>query len=300
MTALQADIDAELRTALGPLRERAERALSAAAADWTGPEDLVGAMRHALSGGGKRIRPALVLATTQTAGGAVEDGEAAAVALELVHTYSLVHDDLPAMDDDALRRGLPTVHIAFGQALAILAGDALLTEAFRHLAGASRPPESRRCRAVAVLAEASGHLGMVAGQARDIAVPEATLAAFRKMHADKTGALFVAACRLGAVCAGAAPRVEEALIAFGRHLGEAFQVSDDLIDYFEEREEGAHETEVNVATLLGPREAAELVARDVVAAQQALASLPGDGAVLSMVARWVDERARRTLSGASG
>jgi len=192
------------------------------------------AMRYAVFGGGKRLRPILALAAYEGFGGTGDAALAPACALELVHTYSLVHDDLPAMDDDDLRRGRPTTHRAFGDAVAILAGDALLTLAFEILA--TRPAEpsaaARRAAAVAIVARASGHAGMVGGQMADL---EAEGSAPSRegldwIHRHKTGALFSAAAELGALHAGAAAEDGAAMARFGAALGLAFQVQDDVLD----------------------------------------------------------------------
>ena len=169
-----------------------------------GPTRLHEAMRHAVLGGGKRLRPLLVHASGHLLGARPESLDAPAVAVELVHAYSLVHDDLPAMDDDALRRGQPTVHIAFDEATAILAGDALQTLAFEVLAGAPLDAATR-IALVASLAGASGAAGMCGGQALDLAATgqRQPLQALERMHALKTGALIRAAVRMGALCAQA-------------------------------------------------------------------------------------------------
>lgn len=194
-------------------------------------------MRHALLLGGKRLRPALACAACEAFGGNAEAGLAAGVALELVHAYSLVHDDLPAMDDDALRRGHPTVHVAFDEATAILAGDALLTLAFDHLARTPALADAGatgRVAMVATLARAAGASGMVAGQALDMAATgeHAGEAALARIHAHKTGALITAAVVLGGLAAGLDDAAEEArtLERFGDQLGLAFQIVDDLLD----------------------------------------------------------------------
>ncbi len=193
-------------------------------------ERLEAAMRHGLLVGGKRLRPLLVYLAGQALGASDEDLDAPAAAIELIHAYSLLHDDLPAMDDDDLRRGQPTVHKAFDEATAILAGDALQALAFEVLA---RRPYPRLGQLVTTLAVASGRDGMVAGQALDLAAvgghPDAE--AMAHMHAHKTGALIVAAVRLGGLVA-----VEEddprlaALIRYARAIGLAFQIHDDILD----------------------------------------------------------------------
>ena len=214
------------------LRDRIESQLDAAlpsAAD--APRRLHQAMRHSVLGGGKRMRPLLVYAAGDVFGTDPHQLDAPAMAVELIHAYSLVHDDLPAMDDDALRRGKPTTHIAFDEATAILAGDALQTRAFSLLAEAALPAELR-VACLQALAHASGAAGMCGGQALDI---DATgqlqsLDALTRMHALKTGALIRAAVRMGALC-GHAPATDLArLDQFADALGLAFQVRDDILD----------------------------------------------------------------------
>ena len=193
------------------------------------------AMRHALLFGGKRLRPAVACAACEAFGGTEDAGLAAGTAVELVHAYSLVHDDLPAMDDDALRRGHPTVHVAFDEATAILAGDGLLTLAFEHLTTTPAiTDDAARLSMVRLLAQAAGPAGMVAGQAIDMAATGQSVdeAALQRMHAHKTGALITAAVRLGGLAAGVrldGPE-DSALRAFGDALGLAFQIVDDLLD----------------------------------------------------------------------
>ena len=195
------------------------------------PEDpgrLVEAMHYAATGPGKRLRPAIVLAAAEACGGAHADALPAAAAIEMLHAYTLVHDDLPAMDDDE-RRGRPTVHIAFGEAIAILAGDGLLTQAFGTLAELG----PRAGAAVAVLARRSGADELLAGQAIDLTSgPDAlkTLTAVERLHAAKTGALFAAAAELGAIAAGAPAETCAALGRYGLAIGIAFQHADDRDD----------------------------------------------------------------------
>ncbi|KAF1705551.1 polyprenyl synthetase family protein [Pseudoxanthomonas suwonensis] len=199
--------------------------------DTAEPRRLHAAMRHATLGGGKRMRPLLVYAAG-TALGAVEDAlDAPAAAVELVHAYSLVHDDLPAMDDDDMRRGRPTVHVAFDEATAILAGDALQTLAFEALAEADAPA-ALRAGWMQSLARASGARGMCGGQALDIDATgsQLPLEALQRMHSLKTGALIRAAVRMGALGAGADEPTLQRLDRFADALGLAFQVRDDLLD----------------------------------------------------------------------
>lgn len=190
-------------------------------------------MRYAALGGGKRLRPFLLVESAGLFAVPRERALRAAAALEMVHCYSLVHDDLPAMDDSALRRGRPTVHKAYDEATAVLVGDGLLTEAFAVLADpATHPDAAVRCRLVAGLAAASGAAGMVGGQALDLA-PERhslDLAGITQLQALKTGALIVEACRAGAVLASADAKATAALEGYARRLGLAFQIVDDLLD----------------------------------------------------------------------
>lgn len=219
---------------LGPLLAPVEAALERWLTDDAVPAPLGQAMRYAALAGGKRVRPALVLLAAE----AVADRSAwpadpmpAAVAVELVHCYSLVHDDLPAMDNDTLRRGRPTCHVQFGEAMAILAGDALLTRAFEVLTlGVALP--ALAARLVAELALAAGPAGMVAGQVADMALcptpPGA--AGLEYIHRRKTGAMIACALRMGGLCSGADEAQLAALTDFGRSIGLAFQVTDDLLD----------------------------------------------------------------------
>jgi geranylgeranyl pyrophosphate synthase len=197
------------------------------------PGRLVEAMRYSLLAPGKRIRPLLALAAAETAGGIDDNVRLAAASVELVHCYSLIHDDLPAMDDDDFRRGRPSNHKAFGEATAILAGDALLTLAFDWLAeaGEHAGQPARYLRAAGALAHGAGVRGMVRGQARDLgAPPPTTLEALEVLHAEKTAALFEAALKVGALAAGAAPEAVTALARYGTAYGIAFQHADDRDD----------------------------------------------------------------------
>ena len=201
------------------------------------PERLVAAMRHAALGGGKRLRPFLVIESAALFDVAAESAVDAAAALECVHCYSLVHDDLPAMDNDDLRRGRPTVHKAFDEWTAILAGDALLTLAFEVLANVAAPGGAgRNGELVASLARAAGAAGMVGGQCLDLEAdklslpPQPDAAHVERLQAMKTGALFRCACELGAILGQAGPAERRALETYGARLGLAFQIADDLLD----------------------------------------------------------------------
>ncbi|WP_339516561.1 (2E,6E)-farnesyl diphosphate synthase [Pseudomonas sp. RL_15y_Pfl2_60] len=193
------------------------------------------AMRYSVTNGGKRVRPLLAYAACEALGGNVEHADGAACAVELIHAYSLVHDDLPAMDDDDLRRGKPTTHKAFDEAAAILAGDGLQTLAFEVLSNAELNPHNaeQRLAMIATLARASGPAGMVGGQAIDLGSVGQALgqAALENMHRHKTGALIEASVTLGALASGnAAPTALAALQRYAQAIGLAFQVQDDILD----------------------------------------------------------------------
>ncbi|WP_026852490.1 polyprenyl synthetase family protein [Geothrix fermentans] len=190
------------------------------------------AVRYSLEAGGKRVRPVLCILAAEAVGGTAAQALPGALALEYVHTYSLIHDDLPAMDDDDLRRGRPTNHKVFGEGHAILAGDALLTEAFGVLAAADLEPV-RRAEALALLAEGSGWRGMAGGQALDLEgekLDHYDLDHLRLIHRLKTGALLRTSLEIGAVLGGADPAGRAALRAYGEAIGLAFQIQDDILD----------------------------------------------------------------------
>jgi farnesyl diphosphate synthase len=199
------------------------------------PQELHRAMRYAVLGGGKRLRPVLVYATGVALGATLESLDASAAAVEIIHAYSLVHDDLPAMDDDSLRRGRPTCHVAFGEAMAILAGDALQALAFEVLAGDATLPNAPRIHVemLATLATACGSHGMAGGQALDLAAvgKHLTPQQLEQMHVHKTGALIRASVRLGALASGCEDKAMlEALDRYGHSIGLAFQIRDDILD----------------------------------------------------------------------
>jgi geranylgeranyl diphosphate synthase type II len=262
------------------------------------------AMRYSLEAQGKRIRPVACLASCEAVAGAgaVELAEAPAAALELIHTYSLIHDDLPCMDDDDLRRGRPSNHRVFGEALAVLAGDALLTRAFGLLAEADELPPTVRTAMIAALAEAAGSLGMVGGQALDVAAEgggEIDLPRLQYIHTRKTGALFSAACRLGGLAGGGSPEAVRRLARLGEKLGLAFQIVDDLLDETGKSEtlgkESGRDRERGKATyprLLGVEESRRRVDQLVEAAAETAASFGPRGDALSALVRFVAERAR--------
>lgn len=233
----EASMEAESIDAQGFIadcRERVDRALEQfVPLEATEPTSVHSAIRWSLFGRGKRFRPALVLAVGEAFGAKSDVLMSAACALEMIHTYSLIHDDLPSMDDDELRRGRPTCHLQFDEATAILAGDALQTLAFQAIAEDELLAPATRVRVISELARAAGTPeGMVAGQAYDLdaesrVVNEADL---EKIHRHKTGALIRAAARIGAIISGASAHELDAITQFGGHLGLLFQITDDLLD----------------------------------------------------------------------
>lgn len=220
LSARRAEVEAELERAVAPGPGR--------------PATLVRAMRYAVLGGGKRLRPVLALAAAEAVGGARMRRRAlrAGCAIEMIHAYSLAHDDLPAMDDDEMRRGRPALHVKFDEATAILAGDALLTDAFE-LASAGRSDAARDLAIVREIAAAAGSGGMVGGQVLDIAAEgrrRVSLSAVREIHRGKTGALLRAAVRVGALAAGCEPGALRRLTRYGEAFGITFQIVDDVLD----------------------------------------------------------------------
>ena len=248
------------------------------------------AMRYSLLAGGKRLRPYLTDAFCRIGGGDPALAASFGCALEMVHTYSLIHDDLPAMDNDDLRRGMPTCHRAFGEATAILAGDALLTEAFALLAGCPGASDRQRVAAVACLAEAAGQNGMIGGQMMDISAEEGRLPhdKLQKLQSKKTGALIRAACRLGCIAAGHFDGVlTETADRYADALGLAFQVVDDILDATGDVARlgkpigsDAREGKITFYTLLGDAEARAYAARLTAEARDAVSSIPGSEALV--------------------
>jgi geranylgeranyl diphosphate synthase type II len=196
------------------------------------PATIHKAMRYSLFAGGKRMRPVLTIAAAEACGGRVEPSLPAACAVECIHTYSLIHDDLPCMDDDDLRRGRPTNHKVFGEGIAVLAGDALLTAAFDILAQAKPTPRYSVAAQIRELAAASGSLRLIGGQVADLEAEGRALSGrdLRYIHSSKTAALLTSSIRLGAMCANATPAQLKGAADFGQALGLAFQVIDDILD----------------------------------------------------------------------
>ena len=231
MTAGRAfDLSAYAAARVRLVQEGLERFTPAASAP---PRSLHEAMRYSLFGGGKRIRPLLCMAGAESVGGTAEAVLPTACALEMIHTFSLIHDDLPAIDNDDYRRGAPTSHKRFGEAMAILAGDALHTLAFLTIARRQQAPDpSTLLRVIALIADAAGTAGMVGGQVDDLFYEgkDVDAAALRRIHARKTGALLLASILSGALLAGAGEAEEKALRSYGEQAGLAFQIVDDVLD----------------------------------------------------------------------
>lgn len=225
------------------------------------------AMRYSTLGGGKRVRAVLCLSACEACGGAAEDAIDAACALEMIHAYSLIHDDLPCMDDDDMRRGKPSCHKAFGEANALLAGDGLLTRAFGVLAGLEDASKARDC--VATLSNAAGYLGMIGGQELDLyyETVSATAEELNELHAKKTGALICASVELGAICAGASINQRNALSNYASGVGLVFQITDDILDVTSSNEHlgkpvgsDAQSGKTTYYTLYGEKRSLELAA----------------------------------------
>lgn len=263
------------------------------------PARLRESIAYSLFAGGKRVRPALVLEWHAAISGKPSpDCSAihAAAAIELIHTFSLIHDDLPAMDDDDLRRGKPTNHVVFGEALAILAGDAMTTLAFEQLSYAD---PRHVCALVRELGHASGAEGMVGGQVMDLENENIALQMgdLKKLHAMKTGALLKCACKLGAIAADATPDQLDAADAYGRHLGLAFQIMDDVLDETATTQEMGKATKKDgdagkntYPRLLGVDQSLCLARSEVEKALSSVEPLGKAGETLSSIARFVIDR----------
>jgi len=269
------------------------------------PAPVADAMRYSLLGGGKRVRPVLCLASADAVGGRTAAVLQAACAIELIHTYSLIHDDLPAMDDDSLRRGRPTLHVVAGEGMAILAGDGLLTEAFHALS--SLPGDAARVlRAVRSIAYAAGPVGMVGGQAIDLASvkpgPQGRTAALdatalATMHAKKTGALIRAAAAVGAVLGGGSEAQIAAIDGAGAEFGLAFQIVDDILDVEGESAQigktpgkDAAAGKTTYPALYGVDQSRAMAEACIARAADGLASAGMSGSWLLGIGRWIVER----------
>jgi geranylgeranyl diphosphate synthase type II len=296
--------ESERDRTLGRLRAEVEAALDRALPRETAwPATIHRAVRYSLFAGGKRIRPTLVLAAGDAVGGDREETMPLACAVEMIHTYSLIHDDLPAMDDDDLRRGKPTSHKVFGEAIAILAGDALLTRAFHLMAevpgGWSEERVRRRLAATAILGEACGTTGLIGGQVIDLesegqAIEAGTLEC---LHRAKTGALLGACVRGGAILGGARAEDLERLAGYARAIGLAFQVVDDVLDATEGAEKlgktaGKDEAakKATYVAIHGLERARAMAAELRAQALEAVAPLGPRGELLAGLARLIVDR----------
>ncbi|MFM1886085.1 MAG: (2E,6E)-farnesyl diphosphate synthase [Pseudomonadota bacterium] len=289
-------------TRLGAYQARAEAVLETCLRQGDPPAArLLEAMRYSVLGGGKRLRPVLVYATGEALGLPLEALDAPAAAVELIHAYSLIHDDLPAMDDDDLRRGKPTCHRAFDEGTAVLAGDALQALAFDVLASPANPaPPALRLQAVVLLARAIGTAGMAGGQAIDLAAVgrAMTLADLEGMHRRKTGALIRASVLLGALHAGVADGLRFAQLArYGEEIGLAFQIQDDILDVTGTTVEIGKQAGADAAlgkptypALLGLAEARRLADEACARAVALTADLGPGGPLLAELARFMVDR----------
>lgn len=287
LAALQSLIESKLALALPNKKEYDEVILEA--------------MNYSLLAGGKRLRPVLMMASCEAVGGNINDTLDVAAAIECVHTYSLIHDDLPGMDDDELRRGKPTNHVVFGEGMAILAGDGLLTEAFTLISRnmAAKGEWELGLKLVFELSEAAGVLGMVGGQARDLLAEERQIdsAEMTYIHTHKTGALIKAAVRMGALIGKASEAELAALSDYATEIGLAFQITDDILDIegdaallgkavgSDERKEKS-----TYPSLYGLEESKKLAAEAISKAKKSLESLSGDTEVLSFLADYILSR----------
>ena len=248
----------------------------------TRPVELAEAMRHAVISGGKRLRPILCLAAAEAAGGKAEDAIHAACAVELLHTYTLVHDDLPCMDNDTLRRGQPTVWAKYGEAMAVLVGDALQTLAFETLARTTSSP-SLVPRLVSELAKAAGTTGVIAGQVEDIQFAGSpTRDIINYVFQHKTADLFRAAVRLGGITGGASDEALQHLSNYGNNLGIAFQIIDDLLDA--RQASAGDKPELTCLAVMSEEEARDYAQQTTGGACIALNSLSGDTQPLTALA----------------
>jgi geranylgeranyl diphosphate synthase, type II len=265
------------------------------------PQELHTALHYSVFAGGKRIRPILCLAALEACGGDMAPAMPTACALELIHTYSLIHDDLPAMDNDDFRRGKPTNHKVFGEAVAILAGDALLTEAFVLLSRVEkvRLAAERRLAVIQEIAQAAGIAGMVGGQAMDIRAEKnkPDYAGLEDIHRRKTGALIVAAVKSGAILAGAGDNKIQALGAYGSHIGIAFQIADDILNVEGNSNLMGKKTgsdavlgKVTYPSLLGIDAAKSKLADHVEAAVACIVTFDSRALPLRAIARYIMER----------
>jgi len=292
----------DLNAYLDDHRKRINHALESLLKTSEKADRILEAMTYSLMAGGKRIRPILCLAATEAAGGDPEDAVPAACALEMIHTYSLIHDDLPAMDDDAMRRGKPTCHMAFDEATAILAGDALLTLAFQTLSSIELgkvEQAAKWLRVIQLISYAAGYCGMIQGQMLDMASEgkQLILAELKFMHRLKTGALIEASLSSGAVLGGLNSNRISMLESYAQNIGLAFQVTDDILNV-----EGDPEimgkavgtdklrNKTTYPSLLGLKESKDFASQLVENALQALESFDQKAEPLRAIAKYIIER----------
>ena len=292
----------DLKTYLNAHNQRVNRALESLLATTAKADRILEAMTYSLMAGGKRIRPVLCLAAAEAAGGDADDAMPAACALEMIHTYSLIHDDLPAMDDDDMRRGKPTCHSAFDEATAILAGDALLTLAFQTLSSIElrkREPAEKWLEIIQLISHAAGYCGMIQGQMLDMASErkQLTLAELKSMHRLKTGALIEASVSSGALLGGLNSTRITTLESYAQNIGLAFQVTDDILNV-----EGDPEimgkavgtdkirNKSTYPSLLGLKESKDFAVQLVENALQALESFDEKADPLRAIAKYIIER----------
>jgi geranylgeranyl diphosphate synthase type II len=245
------------------------------------PKALVEAMRYAVLSGGKRVRPILALAAAQAVGGNEKDAMPAACALEFIHSYSLVHDDLPCMDDDDMRRGKPTCHVKFGEVNALLAGDALLTQAFQIISrNEAKVSAARQLEVIRLISEAVGYHGMVGGQALDMEFQdkEMNLPTIEYINTHKSGALIAVSTRVGALLGGGSPKEVEKLYRYGKYVGLLFQIADDIMD------------EQGYAQVIGVHEAKEEAQALLALAKKQLVGFGPKTRVLEQIADFVINR----------
>ena len=293
----------DLKTYLAEKKKTVEAALQGYFPEPEGlTADLTKAMRYSLFAGGKRLRPILCIAGAQAVGGSGREVLPVACALELIHTYSLIHDDLPLMDDDDLRRGKATNHKVFGEPIALLAGDGLLTEAFRLMTSAdisAKMSPNILLRAIGLISRAAGHDGMVGGQAVDIQWEGKTadLPVVKFMHTHKTGALITASVASGAILGGADESRIEAITSYGEKIGLAFQISDDILDIEGDSETmgkqaGADEQKgkMTYPSVLGLNESKRIQSELVQTAVQDLRKFGSRAEPLRQIARYIIER----------
>jgi len=248
---------------------------------------LLQAARYSILGSGKRLRPILTLLTVEFLGCKKEKALDAACALEMIHTYSLIHDDLPSMDNDDLRRGKPSLHKVYPEGHAILTGDFLLTYAFEVIAKDIHLTDKQKVELVAVLAQKSGAHGMIGGQVLDIASEgnDVDLVTLKQIHQNKTGALIIAAVEFGAIVAGAGPGQRQAMREFGEKIGLAFQIVDDILDSDEEKK-----GKMSYATLLGVGQSEKLVEELTCEALDKLEACGGNAVPLATLATQLTQR----------